>query len=118
MESLSSSHGVDGWWSPKQELTPTSIAHTIPRLRTKTSDYDTSTAEYDEDKKHSKKHGRVRKAFNRSSKLKKATSVDKETLSHGTDAAELMARLALLEEHVRTMGEELQEVGKMWDEFK
>ena len=108
MESLSSLHGMDSCWTTNQELTTTSrTAHTIPRLRAKTSDYDTSTAEYDEDKKHSKKHGRVKKAFNRSTKLKKA---DRETSPHGPDVAELMARLALLEEHVRMVGVELQEV--------
>jgi len=76
-------------------------------LRSRTSDYDTSTGEYDEEKKHSKKHGRVRKTFNRSTKQKKA---DRETSPHGPDVAELMARLALLEEHVRIVGVELQEV--------
>jgi len=49
-------------------------------------------------------------SFNRSSKLKKATSVDKDTPPHGPDAAELMARLTLLEDQVRTMGEELHKV--------
>jgi len=118
MESLSSSHGMDSlyWSSTNQELirTPANTAHTIPQLRAKTSDYDTSTAEYDGDKKHSKRHGRVRKVFNRSSKLKKA---DKETSPHGADAAELMARLALLEEHVRMVGVELQEVRGMWNKL-
>ena len=63
MESLSSSHGADSYWSIDQELAQTSTAYTIPRLRTKTSDYDTgfSAAEFDEEKKHSKKSGRVRK---------------------------------------------------------
>ena len=58
MESLSSSHGADFDQESLQELT---TSYTIPRLRTKTSDYDTSAAEYDEDKKHSKKSARVRK---------------------------------------------------------
>ena len=61
MESLSSSHGAESYWSIDQELAPTSTAYTIPRLRVKTSDYDTgfSAAELGE-KKH-KKSGRVRK---------------------------------------------------------
>ncbi|XP_065899467.1 uncharacterized protein [Dysidea avara] len=106
MESLSSSHGAESYWSINQ--VPTSTAHTVPRLRTKTSDYDTgfSAAEHDEEKKQTKKVGsRVRKAFsfNRSSKLKK----DKETPPHGPDAAEMLARLSLLEDQVRMMGEEL-----------
>ena len=103
MESLSSSHAADSCWS---ELAPTSTAHTIPRVRAKTSDYDTSAAEYDEDKTHTKKYGRGRKAFNRSSKLRKAT--DKETPPQGSE--ELMARLALLEERIKIMNEELHEV--------
>ena len=64
MESLSSSQ-ADGYWpTGQQELVPTSSAFTIPRSKGKTSDYDTgfSAAEYDEDKKQSKKvAGRVRK---------------------------------------------------------
>ena len=62
MESLSSSHGAESYWSVNQ--VPTSTAHTVPRLRTKTSDYDTgfSAAEHDEEKKQTKKVGsRVRK---------------------------------------------------------
>lgn len=60
MDSLSSSHGAESYWSVNQ--LPTSTAYTIPRLRTKTSDYDTgfSAAEHDEEKKQ-KKVGRVRK---------------------------------------------------------
>jgi len=63
MESLSSSHGADSYWSIDQELGPTSTAYTIPRFRAKTSDYDTgfSAAEFDEEKKHGKKSGKVRK---------------------------------------------------------
>jgi len=66
MESLSSSHGADSYWSIDQELALTSTAYTIPQFRAKTSDYDTgfSTAEFDEEKKYSKKSGRVRKVFN------------------------------------------------------
>lgn len=65
MESLSSTR-TDSYWSIDQqhELVPTSTAFTIPRSKVKTSDYDTgfSAAEYDEDKKHSKKvAGRVKK---------------------------------------------------------
>jgi len=60
MESLSD---ADSYWSLDQELAPTSTAYTIPRFRAKTSDYDTgfSTAEFDKEKKHSKKSGKVRK---------------------------------------------------------
>ena len=68
MESLSSSYGAaDSYWSIDQELTQTSTAYTIPRLRTKTSDYDTgfSATEFDEEKKHihSRKSGRIRKVL-------------------------------------------------------
>ena len=61
MESLSSSHGAESYRSAVSQM-PTSTAYTIPRLRTKTSDYDTgfSAAEHDEEKK-TKKVGRVRK---------------------------------------------------------
>ena len=62
MESLSSSHPADTSWSinqdDDQELNTSS---TISQLRINTSDYDTSPADYDDDKKHSKKYGRVRK---------------------------------------------------------
>ncbi|XP_065899463.1 uncharacterized protein [Dysidea avara] len=122
MESLSSSYGAaDSYWSIDQELTQTSTAYTIPRLRTKTSDYDTgfSATEFDEEKKHihSRKSGRIRKAFsfNRS---KKVTSVAKETPPHGTDAADLMARLSLLEKQVRLMGEELHKERKYREELE
>ena len=61
MESLSSSH-TDSYWSIEQhELVPTSSSFTIPRSKVKTSDYDTGFSEYDDDKKQSKKVGRVRK---------------------------------------------------------
>ena len=62
MESLSSSHGAESYLSIDQELAPTRTAYTIPRLRAKTSDYDTgfSASEFDEEKKH-KKSGRARK---------------------------------------------------------
>ena len=62
MESLSSSHGAESYWSIDQELAPTSTAYTIPRLRAKISDYDTgfSASELEEEKKQ-KKSGRVRK---------------------------------------------------------
>ena len=65
MESLSNSHGAESQWSVNQ--VPTSTAYTIPRLRVKTSDYDTgfSTAEHDEEKKQTKKVGRVRKVRTR-----------------------------------------------------
>ena len=50
-------------------------------------------------------------SFNKSSlKLKKAASFDKETQPHGPDAAELLARLTMLEEQVRMMGKELHKV--------
>ena len=60
MESLFSSHGADSCWSIDQELAPTSTANTTPRFR---AGYDTgfSAAEFDEEKSHSKKNGRVRK---------------------------------------------------------
>jgi len=63
MESLSSSHGAESYWSIDQELAPTRTAYTIPRLRAKTSDYDTgfSAAEFDAEEKKHKKSGRVRK---------------------------------------------------------
>jgi len=65
MESLFNSHDADSCWSIDQELAPTpcSTAYTTPRFRNKTSGYDTgfSTAEFDEEKFHSKKNGRVRK---------------------------------------------------------
>jgi len=59
MESLSSAHTESFW----HDLVPTSTAFTIPRSKVKTSDYDTgfSAAEYDEDKKQTRKVGRVRK---------------------------------------------------------
>jgi len=62
MESLSSSHGASSLIVADQELT-------ITLLRTKTSDYDTSATEYDEDKKHNKKSGRVRKVNNQFSTI-------------------------------------------------
>ena len=63
MESLSSSQR-DSYCSIEHEWVPTSTSFTIPRLRVKTSDYDTgfSATEYDDDKKQTKKvSGRVRK---------------------------------------------------------
>ena len=73
MESLSSLHGAESYWSIDQELTPISTAidikdyniygttYTISRLRAKTSDYNTGffAAKLDEERKH-KKNGRLR----------------------------------------------------------
>lgn len=63
MESLSSTHSESYWSVNQQDLVPTSSSFTIPRSKVKTSDYDTgfSTSEYDEDKKQTRKVGRVRK---------------------------------------------------------
>lgn len=63
MESLSSTHTESYWSIDQHDLVPTSSAFTIPRSKVKTSDYDTgfSAAEYDEDKKQTRKVGRVRK---------------------------------------------------------
>ena len=73
MESLSSLHGAESYWSIDQELAPISTAidikdyniygttYTISRLRAKKSVYHTgfSAAELDEERKH-KKNGRLR----------------------------------------------------------
>jgi len=59
MESLSSSH--PSWFINQDDDQELNTSFTISQLRINTSDYDTSPADYDDDKKHSKKYGRVRK---------------------------------------------------------